>query len=201
MRLFVALDIDPEIRERITAFRNQTRPHAPDVRWVGSESFHITLQFLGETRKLNEIRHALQSVKAAPIKLAYRGAGFFPNPKAPRVFWVGIEADEKLQHLVAAVAQALAPLGFERDAGPFTPHLTLARSGSGRPRPVPGERPASGLQRVRDASAKLPQPDFGTMTAHEFLLYESHLSPAGPRYERLAAYGLRRSSAENHEIT
>jgi len=201
MRLFVALDIDPEIRERITAFRNQMRPHAPDVRWVGSESFHITLQFLGETRKLSEIRHALQSVKAAPITLAFRCAGFFPNAKAPRVFWVGIEADEMLQQLVAAVAQALAPLGFERDAGPFTPHLTLARSGSGRPRPVPGERPASGLQRVRDELAKLPPPDFGTMTAHEFLLYESHLSPAGPRYERLAAYGLRRSSAENHEIT
>jgi len=200
MRLFVALNIDLPIRERITAFRNQVRPLAPDVRWVGPETFHVTLQFLGETKKLNEIRHPLQSVTAAPITLAFRGAGFFPNPKAPRVFWVGIEADETLQHLVGAVAHALAPLGFERDAGPFTPHLTLARSGSGRPRPVPGERPASGLQRVRDALAKLPPPDFGTMTAHEFFLYQSHLSPAGPRYEKLAAFALRRSSTGNNEI-
>ena len=200
MRLFIALDIEPEIRERITAFRNQMRPLATDVRWVGPETFHMTLQFLGETRKLDEIRHALKQVRCAPVSLAFRGAGFFPNAKAPRVFWVGIEADEMLQQLVAAVAQALAPLGFERDAGPFTPHLTLARSGSGRPRPVPGERPASGLQRVRDELAKLPPPDFGTMTAHEFLLYESHLSPAGPRYEKLAAFGLRLSSTGNHEI-
>ena len=47
MRFFVGLDIDPEIRERIAAFRNQMRMLAPDVRWVGPETFHVTLQFLG----------------------------------------------------------------------------------------------------------------------------------------------------------
>ena len=60
MRLFVALDIDPEIRQRIAEFRNQMRALAPDVRWVGPETFHITLQFLGETKKLEEIQRALQ---------------------------------------------------------------------------------------------------------------------------------------------
>jgi 2'-5' RNA ligase len=82
-------------------------------------------------------------------------------------------------------------LGFESDTDPYTPHLTLARGGSGRPGPVPGERPASGLQRVRDELAKLPRPDFGTMTAHEFYLYESRLLPEGARYEKRASYPLR----------
>lgn len=190
MRLFVALDIDPDIRERITAFRNQMRVLAPAVRWVGPETFHVTLQFLGETKKVGEIRLALKQVRAESTRIAFRGAGFFPNPRAPRVFWVGIEGDENLPQLATGVAAAMLPLGFERDAGPFTPHLTLARSGSGRPRPVSGERPASGLQRVRDELAKLPPPDFGTMTAHQFFLYESHLSPAGARYEKRAAYPL-----------
>src|SRR5215469_3859 len=126
-----------------------------------------------------------------PVQLAFRGSGFFPTPKAPRVFWVGIEADENLPRLAEEVGHAMHPLGFERDKGPYTPHLTLARSGSGRPRPASGERPASGLQRVRDELAKLPQPDFGTMTAHEFFLYESHLSPQGARYEKRAWYPLR----------
>jgi len=191
MRLFVALDIDPDIRERIGAFRNQMRMVAPDVRWVGPETFHVTLQFLGETKKVDEVRRALKEVKAEAMQLTFRGAGFFPNPKAPRVFWVGIESDQRLQTLADSVAGATRPLGFERDAGPYAPHLTLARSGSGRPRPVPGERPASGLQRVRDELAKLPSPDFGTMTAHEFYLYESHLSPEGARYEKRASYPLR----------
>lgn len=191
MRFFVALDIDPEIRERIAVFRNQMRMLAPGVRWVGPETFHVTLQFLGETKKADEIRRALKEVKAETVQLTFRNAGFFPNPKAPRVFWVGIESDQHLQRLADSVAKATRPLGFERDAGPYTPHLTLARSGSGRPRPVAGERPASGLHRVRDELAKLPQPDFGTMTAHEFYLYESHLSPAGARYEKRASYLLR----------
>jgi len=196
MRLFIALDIDPDIRERITKFRNEMRHFAPDVRWVGPETFHITLQFLGETKKLDEIRHALQGVKSPPLQIAFRGAGFFPNPKAPRVFWIGITGDQHLQELVASIGGALAPLGFERDAGPYTPHLTLARSGSGRPRPVPGERSAPRLQLVRAKLEALPPPDFGTMTAHEFCLYESKLTPSGPRYTKLARYPLSRPSAD-----
>jgi RNA 2',3'-cyclic 3'-phosphodiesterase len=196
MRLFVALDIDPEIRERITAFRDQMRALAPDVRWVGPETFHVTLQFLGETKKLDEIRHALQQVKCGSTQLAFRGAGFFPSPKAPRVFWVGIEGDDNLQRLATGVTQTMLPLGFESDATSYMPHLTLARSGSGRQRPVRGERAAPSLQRVGEALEKMPSPDFGTMTAREFYLYESHLSPAGARYEKRATYPLRQLLAD-----
>ena len=93
MRLFAALDIDPEIRKRITEFRNQMKALAPAVRWVGPETFHVTLQFLGETTKSEQIRSALEQVRSSTIPLTFRDAGFFPNPKAPRVFWVGIESD------------------------------------------------------------------------------------------------------------
>ncbi len=190
MRLFIALDIDESIRERIAVFRDQMRRLAPDVRWVGPETFHITLQFLGETKKLEEICGALQPLKLPPVPVAFRGAGFFPNFKAPRVFWIGIAGGENLQTLATEVAKAVLPLGFESDARSFMPHLTLARSGSGRPRPVRGERPAPGLQQVRAHLEALPSPDFGTMTAHEFILYESHLSSAGPRYEKCARFPL-----------
>ena len=195
MRLFVALDIDGDIRARIAEFRNQMRQLAPDVRWVGPEAFHVTLQFLGETKRLDEIQRALRQVKGSPIQLAFRNAGFFPTPKSPRVFWVGIEGDERLQELVSSIANALQPLGFKRDAGPFKPHLTLARVGSGRPRPVPGERSAPGLQQVRAKVETLPLLEFGTMTAREFCLYESKLSPAGAQYTKLARYPLEQPSA------
>jgi RNA 2',3'-cyclic 3'-phosphodiesterase len=190
MRLFVALDIDSDIRTRIAEFRNQMRQLAPDVRWVGPETFHVTLQFLGETKRLDEIQSALRQATGAPIAIAFRGAGFFPNPKSPRVFWVGMEADEHLQELVNSIAEALQPLGFERDKGPFKPHLTLARAGSGRPRPVPQERPARGLQQVRAQVETMLPLEFGTMTAREFYLYESKLSPAGARYTKLSRYPL-----------
>ncbi len=190
MRLFVALDIDPEIRKRIAEFRNRMLDYAPDVRWVGPESFHVTLQFLGETQKLNEIRSALQQMRGSAIELSFRGAGFFPNPQSPRVFWIGIESDERLQELANAIAGALQPLGFKRDAGPFKPHLTLARAGSGRPKPVRGEHAAAGLRAVRVKLEGLPPAEFGTMTAREFCLYQSTLAPGGSKYTKLATYAL-----------
>lgn len=190
MRLFVALDIDPEIRNRIAKFREQMRAYAPDVRWVGPETFHVTLQFLGETQKVDEIRAALQQVRGGAIPLSFRGTGFFPNPKSPRVFWVGIESDQHLQELANSIGQALQPLGFKPDAGPLTPHLTLARAGSGRPKPVQGESAAAGLRAVRAKLEGSAAAEFGTMTAREFCLYQSTLSPAGAKYTKLATYPL-----------
>ena len=190
MRLFVALDIDPEIRKRIGEFRNQMRSLAPDVRWVSPETFHVTLQFLGETSKSEEICGALQRVKGAAGQLGFRGTGFFPRPKSPRVFWVGIESDGHLQELGKSIGEALKPLGFEPDRGPFKPHLTLARAGSGRPRAVRGEHSAPGLLAVRVKLETLAPVDFGTMTAREFCLYQSKLSPAGSLYTKLARYAL-----------
>jgi 2'-5' RNA ligase len=188
MRLFVALDIDAAIRRRITDFRNQMRALAPAVRWVAPETFHITLQFLGETKKLDEIQSALDSVQGSPFEISLRNVGFFPSAKSPRVLWVGIEAGEHLSELANSIGQALQPLGFERDAGPFKPHLTLARAGSGRPRPAPGERSAPALQQVRAKLQTVGQLEFGTMTAHEFYLYESKLSSSGAQYTKLSRY-------------
>jgi 2'-5' RNA ligase len=191
MRLFVALDIDPEVRERITQFRDEMRALAPGVRWVGPETFHVTLQFLGETEKADQIKTALAAVHAAPVPLNFRGAGFFPMPQRARVFWVGIESGEHLQSLVNKIGDALAPLGFKREQDVYHPHLTLARSGSGRPHSKPGDRPAPGLQQVRAKLESIPQPEFGTMTAHEFILYQSTLTPKGSRYTKLGTFPLR----------
>ena len=186
MRLFVALDIEPGIRKRITEFREQLRAYAPDVRWVGPETFHITVQFLGETNRVEEVRAALQQAHSAAIPMAFRGTGFFPNANSPRVFWVGIDSDERLQQLADAIGNVLRPLGFEADAGPFKPHLTLARSGNGRPKSVRGEPASAGLRALRVKLEGVPPTDFGTMTAREFCLYQSILSSAGAKYTKLA---------------
>ena len=190
MRLFVALDIDSEIRLRISEFRDRMRPYAPDVRWVGPESFHITLQFIGETEKLADIRTALQQVRSPEIPLTFRGTGFFPNAKSPRVFWVGIESDERLQNLARAVAEALRQLGLRQESAPYTPHLTLARSGSGRPHAVRGENSAPALRVVGIKLEGIAPAEFGSMTAREFFLYESKTSPSGAKYTKFHTYPL-----------
>ena len=96
MRLFVALDIDAAIRLRLAEFVSDLRAHVPVVRFVGPETFHVTLKFIGESSRLDELRRALGAVRAAPVELAFRDCGFFPAPQRPRVFWAGIEAEARV---------------------------------------------------------------------------------------------------------
>jgi RNA 2',3'-cyclic 3'-phosphodiesterase len=46
MRIFVALDIDEDIRRRLAKFVDDLRPYAPDVHWGKLESLHVTLKFV-----------------------------------------------------------------------------------------------------------------------------------------------------------
>ena len=192
MRVFVGLDIDPAIRERMTRYLEGVRGFAPEARWVKPESFHVTLKFIGEQKDelVEEIKRELATVRGQPFDISFRGNGFFPNARSPRVFWLGIEAGEQLRQLAKAVDEAVARTGVERETNDYQPHLTLARSGSGRPQPKPGDRPSPPLRRLGEKLDGKPAPDFGTMTAREFFLYESKQLPGGARYTKIARFPL-----------
>ena len=193
MRIFIALDIDEAIRGRIARFLDGVRGFAPDARWVRPESLHVTLKFIGETAPENvgQIKEKLKAVEANAIEMNIRGSGFFPGAKSPRVFWLGIEAGPSLAALASTVDDRVAALGIAKEDHPFSPHLTLARGGgsAGSPRSKSdGFKPS--FQRLQEKLAALPVPEFGTMTAREFFLYQSHLSRGGSRYEKLASFTL-----------
>jgi|SRR5581483_29477 len=190
MRLFIAIDLDDPIRQRILRFMEGVRGFAPDVRWVSPASLHITLKFIGESNQFEAIKEKLGNVQAPQTQISFRGAGFFPTPKSPRVFWIGIEADKHLATLAQSVEQALLPLGIEKEERAFTPHLTLARSGSGAPRRQATDKPNKKFQHLQEQLAKMPSPDFGTMTAHQFFLYQSKTAPTGAVYTKLAGFDL-----------
>src|SRR5205823_505347 len=122
MRLFVALDIPDEIRQRIARFMEGVREFAPDPRWVRPESLHVTLKFIGETQQVEEIRRALETIAGSGFDLSFRGVGFFPTPRSARVFWIGIGADERLVNLAASIDAALMPLGIEKESRAYSPH-------------------------------------------------------------------------------
>jgi len=194
MRLFIALDIDHAIRERIARFLEEVRGFAPDARWVRPESLHVTLKFIGEkpTEKVDEIKHVLAGVRGDAFDLSFRGFGFFPNPKAARVFWIGIQSDDRLSALAGAVDAATSALGIPKEDHPFSPHLTLARGGghSGAPGWRKGDAPNRNFRLLQEKLTALPLPEFGTMTAREFFLYQSELMRGGSRYTKLASFEL-----------
>jgi 2'-5' RNA ligase len=192
MRLFVALDIDTAIRQRIARFLDGVREFAPDARWVRAESLHLTLKFIGEQpdRKLDAIKQSLAGIHSPATALNFHGYGFFPTVRSARVFWVGVEADDHLARLAGAVEQALEPLGIKAEGRDFSPHLTLARGKSAAPQRRPDDRSNRAFQRLQEKLNALPSPEFGTMTAREFFLYQSKLSPAGSQYTQLQRFPL-----------
>ncbi|MGA2482683.1 MAG: RNA 2',3'-cyclic phosphodiesterase [Candidatus Acidiferrales bacterium] len=180
MRLFVALEVPENVRRALAELIAKLRPAAPAARWVRAENIHVTLKFIGEVPpgQLDPIRGALSAMRLdAAVSIRFRGLGFFPNDRRPRVFWAGMDASENFAPLAASIEAALAPLGIPRESRPFTPHLTLAR--------FPEPRPAPELL---EAVAPLLDKEFGSATTSEFHLMESRLKPGGAQYTRLATF-------------
>lgn len=194
MRTFVALDLEPEIRERIREFAEEIRGLASEARWATVESLHVTLKFIGEKPDdtVKQIETSLNSVQAGEFQLRFSGAGFFPTPRAARVFWIGIAADETLKHLARIIEDSLAKMGIPKEERGFSPHLTLARARgrSGAPGWRKADKPNRQFAKLHDFLEKHPAPDFGTMTAREFFLYRSQLSSKGSQYTKIARFAL-----------
>src|ERR1035438_9636705 len=93
MRIFVGIDIDPEVRARISRFLDGIQGFAPEARWVQPESLHVTLKFIGEQKpeQVDAIAERLRRVESGALEIRFEGYGFFPTAKAPRVFWIGIQ--------------------------------------------------------------------------------------------------------------
>jgi RNA 2',3'-cyclic 3'-phosphodiesterase len=192
MRIFVALDIEEEIRKRLQHFIGEMRGLAPDARWASPESLHVTLKFIGEKTDaiVKQIEETLGSIEAGPFQVQFSGVGFFPTVKAARVFWVGIKAESGLEQLAKNIEDKLVGVGIAKEQRAFSPHLTIARAGSGAPNWGKGDKLNRTFFGLQEKLNEQPEPDFGTMTAREFFLYRSQLSPKGSRYTKIARFGL-----------
>ncbi|MHC5089667.1 MAG: RNA 2',3'-cyclic phosphodiesterase [Planctomycetota bacterium] len=95
MRLFVALDIEPQVRDRIATIQQQLKRdlNLPDkaVRWVRPEQIHLTLKFLGEVRDrlIPQVCDAMMRAvtECEGFDLQIQGLGVFGRPA--RVVWAG----------------------------------------------------------------------------------------------------------------
>jgi 2'-5' RNA ligase len=193
MRLFVGLDISEVIRGRMRAYVDDLKRRGVSAKWTNPDGWHITLKFIGWTERETEIREALRNISAAPFPIGFLDVGFF-TPKQPRIFYAGIEAPPALAELAGKIDQALVNCGVEAEKRPYAPHLTFARTGSGRPSGTSGDQKAptmNALRQLVEQTPELQHPEFGTMTAIEFVLYLSELSPQGAKYTKLEKYPLR----------
>jgi RNA 2',3'-cyclic 3'-phosphodiesterase len=180
MRLFVALEIPAAVRENFAELLKSLRAVSPQTRWVRPENLHVTLKFIGEApeTKLAAIRRALAGVRSdQPVALDFRGLGFFPNEKHPRVFWAGIAASANLKALADDIDKATETIGIPREKRDFSPHLTLARF-------EPPRLPETLRVAIREKVAR----EFGSLRTGRFHLIESRLKPSGAEYTTVESF-------------
>jgi 2'-5' RNA ligase len=185
IRSFVAIELPDEARAALDDLQGELKAQTPPkaVRWARPASIHLTLQFLGDVApgKVEAIADALRGVCAehAPFTFELKNLGVFPNPNRPRVVWVGVaEPNGVLIALQKGVTQALAPLGFEPEKRPYTPHLTIGRA----------DRRA-GRRELAEVGELITRSEVGTLCqvyVEHITLMKSDLQPSGAVYTPLA---------------
>jgi 2'-5' RNA ligase len=130
-RLFIAIDIGDEIRERLDELQRKLKKVHSNVRWTKPKNIHLTLAFLGHVpaEKIGLIKAAIDSAcgEIKCFELEAAGLGTFGRPGQPRVVWAGIAACPALMSLQQKTVDALFAAEIDFDRKPFSPHLTLGR--------------------------------------------------------------------------
>lgn len=193
LRIFVAIDIPEfvcrQLAEHIAYFKQRIPPEV--IRWVNQRGIHLTLKFLGDVSpgKIGQIVKLLESVGPIyePFEVEVRGFGCFPNPRRPRVLWVGVlEPSATLIDMHACLESGFESIGFKREVRPFHPHLTIGR--------VKRNVERSDINHLSETLAMSEIGSLGRFQVEEIYLIRSELKPTGAVYSKLAAIGLERSS-------
>lgn len=186
LRTFIAIDLGKTIRDRCLALQETLARGGAEVKWVGEENVHLTLLFLGEVedRELPALCQAVADccVSHSPFGLGVETVGCFPNPRRPRIVWVGIGAGSgEVCALHDALEAPLLELGcYRREERAYTPHITLGR--------VKSERSTAALSM---ALARQANWRGGETEVREVRVLSSELTPQGPIYTVLSRAKLR----------
>jgi RNA 2',3'-cyclic 3'-phosphodiesterase len=180
-RLFVALDLPPDVRTGVVDWQ-QTALADPALRVVRPEALHITLVFLGyqaekDAKKIAKAAFATDA-EAPAVELQTAPVGVPPG-KRPRLIALAASSEETVA-LQSGVEERLVEAGFhEPEKRAFWPHLTVARV---RPEAPKSRKPAL----ITTAPHPLPEHMFRFFRPTRLVLFRSHLRRTGAEYEPMA---------------
>jgi 2'-5' RNA ligase len=175
IRSFIAVDTAEQVKSELARLLNELKGRtALKVKWVKPEQMHLTLVFLGEVSpefiEKAKAQLAIVAKGFKPFQCQLENLGAFPSVQKARVIWAGLKRGEgELKELQAAVASAMAKIGYVPEKRAFTPHLTLARI------------------RVPDDARFIQGCSFTSSVwlIDRVIIFKSELKPAGPLYTKI----------------
>jgi len=181
MRLFIAIDIPEDLKEKLARIIARLKKCDLDAKWVNASNIHMTLKFLGETREedLDKIKNIISVTSSlfTKLELVTSGFGFFPGENSPRVFFVSTDNEEILKNISLQLEDKLEILGFPKE-GRFKSHLTIARL-----------RSKKNIDCLKEEMKNISIE--AKFTVSEIILFKSLLKPTGPIYEKLFSASLK----------
>lgn len=185
IRSFLAFEQPEEIKGIIEEISGALSKSNLDVRWVKTGNIHLTIVFLGSVpaEDLDAMEPLLSNScsEFAPFSISLKGLGCFPNPRSPRVIWVGLQGDiERMGGFRDSLQARLAPFGIKEEKRPFRAHLTLGRFN--RFRKTDRELDHY-LEKYSDVSSPV-------CSLGELVLFKSDLRRGGSIYTKLRSWSL-----------
>ena len=183
LRAFLAAELPAPLQDTIQTATSGLRKTLGDelVRWVPIHNVHLTLKFLGDVSpsSLDLIKQMLttEASQVQSFEVQIEGLGSYPNPRRPRVLWVGLIAPAALAALQHSIDAAAARLGFESEDRDYSPHLTIGR--------VRQNISASEQQKIRTALEGTRVGNLGAAQVDAVHLFKSDLQPTGSLYTKL----------------
>jgi len=182
IRTFIAIEIDPTHKQKLTHLISTLKQSDSDVKWVNGTQMHLTLKFLGniEETKVQEISDALTSIanSTREFTITLSNIGTFPNAKRPRVIWIGVnKGKNKLKLLAGQIETELEKLGFPKETRDFKSHLTLGRV-----------RSPKNLQNLTKLLTEVSFQSESAIKINKLILFQSTLTPKGAIYKKITLH-------------
>ena len=122
MRLFIAIPMKNEMKERIKDVQVQLLRQHVHGNYTPSENLHITLAFIGEFGDPDQVMDVIETVRFRPFTITMDRLGQFD-----KLWWTGLSRCPELETLAHNVRYALAEKGIPFDRKRFQPHITVLR--------------------------------------------------------------------------
>ena len=186
MRLFAAIDIEPQVQHRINRTQRRLKRDlnlsGQEVRWVRPEQLHLTLKFLGDVRDsaITQVCDVMTRTarECEGFDLRIQNLGVFGRPA--RVIWAGCEVPPELIKIQTQLENEFEKIGWDKERRPFAGHLTLCRVKSA----AAGRSLAKAVEAYADEL-------FGSVSIDQLVLYESQLGRTGPEYNAVCTAPLK----------
>jgi len=126
MRLFIAINFDDKVKDYLFSIIKILSANSKKGSFTLKENLHLTVIFIGETERANDIMQAMDRLSTKQFSLKFGDLGYFRRDGG-NIYWIGVEKSSQLSEIYNNLFYELSASGFGIEKREYRPHLTLGR--------------------------------------------------------------------------